>query len=1006
MPSGNRHGLRAASVDVRTYRYQINRLFSMAESPHRRLDSSRHFRRLVVACVLGAAGLGASGGAELETFFSNYCFACHDSDVQKAELNLESLMRGGNPSIDDAHQWETVLHMISTTEMPPKKKTQPKQVERDAASASITGMLQSWAETMGDNPGRVTVRRLNRDEYNKTIRDLLGIDFQPAKGFPRDEVGYGFDNIGDVLSLSPVLMEKYLDAAERIAESAIIAEIPEWPPVFRSKLDDFELLSWEEDLFEIPLRGEWAAKFHIDGGTEPINAILALPSELKIEGKRVELSTSVELEGASREVVVKAEERGAGKLIGHWAVGEFGGVFEADARAGGALVGKWEAIAKLPDGRNLKQMLILDENDDGELMGRVEQSDDKVMELLEVTVDGNALNVSYEVEIGGALRNVELRTKLTEGQLTGRWQIAGAGEAINGEWEARPKKKDAGDQNVRPRGRSIGFYREGEARLTWEAGVAGTYTLKFSSNQQGAGPEDAMLGLYVDGRELERIDIGWDKPEMISRELKFDAGTHTIALAYLNNYVNNSASDRRLRGDRNLFARDLEIVGPLGNPRPELPESHRRVIPSQPSNENDDSVAQRYIAEFASRAFRRPVREEEVDRIAKLYRLVRADGGTFNEGMRLAVQAILTSPHFLFRWELDSAHSVPDGIRNLNAYEIASRLSYFLWSSMPDDELFALAMDGSLREQNVIREQVRRMLADPRSDALVRNFAGQWLQVRNLETIKPDAETFPDFDDSLRHSMAEETYLFFNAVLRENRSALELIDSDFTFLNERLAKHYGFNLEVEGDRFQKIALPGDSNRGGVLGHAGILTLTSSPTRTSPVNRGKWVLEQILGTPPPPPPPDVPELEVSKEAVATTSLRDRMRLHRESPDCAGCHAKMDPIGFALENYDGIGRWRDFDGRFPIDPAGTLADGTDVSGPQSLKKLLRARPEFVNSLIEKMLTYALGRGMEFSDHREIERIRDKTLQKGFKLSEIVTEIACSAPFLKRSVEVAKP
>ena len=432
------------------------------------------------------------------------------------------------------------------------------------------------------------------------------------------------------------------------------------------------------------------------------------------------------------------------------------------------------------------------------------------------------------------------------------------------------------------------------------------------------------------------------------------------------------------------------------------------LIPEQPKRGTEKRAAREFIRDFACRAWRRPATDEEVNRVASLVDRMLKDRGSFEEGMQLALQAILVSPNFLFRWELDSSHKTsftPGKIRNLNAYEIASRLSYFLWSSMPDEELFALAMDGSLVEDQTIRLQVQRMLADPKSEAFVRNFAGQWLQIRNLETIAPDEETFPEFDDGLRGAMAEETYLFFNAILRENRSALDLLDADFTFLNRQLANHYGIKEEkLKGEEFRRIALPADSKRGGVLTQASVLTITSNPRRTSPVTRGKWVLEQLLGTPPPPPPPNVPELEESKEIAAEAPLRERMRIHRENPDCAGCHAKMDPIGFALENFDAIGRWRDFDGEFPIDSAVELEDGSNVSGPDSLQALLKQRPNYINALIEKMLTYSIGRGIEFYDRNAVETIRDKAAVDGFKLSTIVTEIACSPPFLKRSVTIA--
>ncbi|MGK0189089.1 MAG: hypothetical protein ACI9R3_004906, partial [Verrucomicrobiales bacterium] len=680
------------------------------------------------------------------------------------------------------------------------------------------------------------------------------------------------------------------------------------------------------------------------------------------------------------------------------------------ALPGEAFLGDWLTVATLPDGRDLQQTLTLEGSDP--IRGRLVSRDDKrTTELNEVFAEDGKLRIDYGIQLEGNAMDVQVAAGLgKDGILRGRWALIGGdgSEVATGNWRAEKPEPEDDAKNVRVMGRAIGLHREGEARIEFDAREAGDYRISFASYQQKAGPENAKLGLFLDGREMDPIDVAWQKPRTQSRTVTLTRGKHSIGIAYLNNYVNNRTRDRRLRGDRNLYVRNIEIAGPLGKPRPILAESHRRIIPEQPEPGTEQAAARKLVSEFASRAFRRPASAEEVERISGLVDGILAEGGTFGSGMRLACQAVLVSPHFLFRWEMDSKiHPQPanDGIRNLNAYEIASRLSYFLWSSMPDDELFALAMDGSILREEVIRAQVERMLADKRSEALVRNFAGQWLQIRNLETVEPDAETFPEFDASLRTAMAEETYLFFNAILREGRSLLELLDTDFTFLNQRLVEHYGLELENLGNDFQRVLLPADSRRGGVLTQASILTITSNPRRTSPVTRGKWVLEQILGTPPPPPPPNVPELEEGKEIAAEASLRERMRIHRDNPDCAGCHAKMDPIGFALENYDGIGRWRDFDGKFPIDSAVTLGNGANVSGPDSLKQLLTTQEEYVNSFTEKMLTYALGRGVEFYDRPAVKTIQDSAAQSGFKLSTIVTEIACSAPFLKRTLENSK-
>ncbi|MGY8691161.1 MAG: DUF1592 domain-containing protein, partial [Verrucomicrobiales bacterium] len=334
--------------------------------------------------------------------------------------------------------------------------------------------------------------------------------------------------------------------------------------------------------------------------------------------------------------------------------------------------------------------------------------------------------------------------------------------------------------------------------------------------------------------------------------------------------------------------------------------------------------------------------------------------------------------------------------RPLGGYEMASRLSYFLWSSLPDEELMQVAAEDQLGDLKVLRAQVKRMLADPKAQALVTNFTGQWLQTRNLASVEPDPEKFPEFDEALRHAMQRETELFVQSIVNEDQSVLRLLDADYTFLNERLAKHYGI-ADVVGSEFQRVSLDSTSRRGGVLTQASILTITSEAGRTSPVVRGKWVLEQILGTPPPP--PDVVPLEESKEADASASLRERLEMHRDHPDCAGCHAKMDPIGFALENYDAIGRWRDSDGGFPIDPAGELTGGIKVEGPEDLKKALVEKDDFLEALSEKVLTYALGRGTEYYDKCAIDLIVEQLKANEFRFSSMIDAIVTSEPFLKR-------
>jgi hypothetical protein len=359
------------------------------------------------------------------------------------------------------------------------------------------------------------------------------------------------------------------------------------------------------------------------------------------------------------------------------------------------------------------------------------------------------------------------------------------------------------------------------------------------------------------------------------------------------------------------------------------------------------------------------------------------------------------SPSFLFRLEQVPADAPADGVYRVSDVELASRLSFFLWSSIPDDLLLDAAERGRLHEPAVLNQQVRRMLADPRSSALVKNFAGQWLYLRNLRTVNPNNKVFPDFDDSLREAFQRETELFLESQLRDDRSLAELLTANYTFVNEQLARHYGIP-NIYGSHFRRVAFA-DDRRGGLLGQASVLTVTSYATRTSPTRRGKWVLENILGSPPPPPPPNVPDLKESGAEGKPASVRERMEEHRKNPACAGCHARMDPLGFALENYDGIGRWRTIndDDRTVVDPSGATPDGTTFEGPSGLRKLLVAnyRDEFARTVTEKLLTYALGRGLEYYDAPAIRAILRKSAPQEFRWSAVVREIVASAPFQMR-------
>ncbi len=433
------------------------------------------------------------------------------------------------------------------------------------------------------------------------------------------------------------------------------------------------------------------------------------------------------------------------------------------------------------------------------------------------------------------------------------------------------------------------------------------------------------------------------------------------------------------------------------------PEGYRRVFirqPAAPTPAARRDCARQIIENFARRAYRRPVRPREADRLVGFYEMAERDGQPFEQGIKLALEAVLVSPEFLFRGELEPEPNNPQAVYPIDEFALASRLSYFLWSSMPDEELFRLAGQGRLRAN--LEGEVRRMLADPKAVALVENFAAQWLQIRNLDVVAPDHGTFPAFDPALREAMRRETDMFCQNIMLGDRSVLEFLDADYTFANEPLARLYGL-AGVKGDAFRRVSLSG-TPRGGLLTMASILTITSNPTRTSPVKRGKWVLDNILGTPPPPPPPNVPPLKEGHAGELTGTLRQRMEQHRADPLCASCHARMDPIGFGFENFDGIGAWRAREGNLPIDPSGTLVSGESFQGPAGLRHILLSakRDEFVRCLVSKFLTYALGRGLEYYDDCALDKITERLARGHYRFSSLVLGVVESVPFQLRRGE----
>ena len=759
-------------------------------------------------------------------FVEKYCLSCHSGDRPKADLNLK-------PYADDAallkdrKTWQRVVEVMRAGEMPPKNKPQPMTTEAEAFAKLVEGVFEHADRTAKPDPGRVTMRRLNRLEYNNTVRDLLFVDVAPADDFPSDDVGHGFDNIGDVLTLPPVLLERYLAAAEAVTERAITPTPP------------------------------------------------------------------------------KVSER--------WQ----GGPYLEPAGPNVPVTKGWRVVSGKPDGDPIQT---------------------------------GPVHTPYKVSADG---EYVFRARVYA-ETTGKAPVKVAILACTKE----PGAKAATDA---------------EADALSGAAV------------KSLRPFVVLKTVEVTGREP-------NKAETIEVPVPADPGLRRMAVALVKPPAGEPAPI--------LYVQSMVLKGPL-DPRP---ASHRKLLACDP-NKPQPAQTREVLTRFVTRAFRRPAKPEEVERYATFVDAAVGRGEKWEAGIQLAMQAVLVSPKFLFRVELEDRPDGPEP-RPLDEFQLASRLSYFLWASMPDDELFDLAARKQLTPN--LDAQVRRMLKDPRSRSLVDSFVMQWLQLQNLKNFQPDKAKFPNFDDRLRASMAEETKRFFEAIIREDRSVLDVIDADFTYVNSTLARHYGLS-EKNGsvprrrygqpEEFVRVDLKG-TNRGGILTQASVLAVTSNPTRTSPVKRGRWVLEQLLGTPPPPPPPDVPELEQDGKPLTAGSLRQRMEEHRKNPACANCHAKMDPLGFAFENFDAVGAFRDKDENVKVDPSGELPDGTMFSGPAELKKILLAKKDlFARCLTEKLLTYALGRGLEYYDKRPVDRIVGELAKNDYKFSVLVAEIVKSDPFRLR-------
>ncbi len=783
---------------------------------------------------------GWPDGRSVSTLVNKNCAGCHNAKVTSGDVNLS-----GTHDFDGERElWERVTAKMKSGEMPPPGAPKPPAADIAAVTKWLEGEFLRQDRATKPDAGRAAARRLNRPEYNNTVRDLLGVDIRPSENFPQDESAFGFDNIGDALNLSPVLLEKYVDAAERVVRAAIFGK---------------ETMKPSATHYSAPVR---------------LNELLTNSTASKpLLAKDI---LNYDLSGLSTRHAAHFLHR-----------------FPVDAEYNFRLVlnghrpNQSEPVtpAFWIDGLKVKEWTV----DATDLEGQI------VEVRVPVKAGEHLLSASY-------LRN----------------------------YHGLPAKYNGPEPSARP--------PEPMISTRGKLSEKDIETLR-------------KYGTKIKTDRIEtRIDNRWES---------------------------------------------LDIGGPFNQTAGPAKESVARIFVCPAKDAN---CARTIVATFAARAFRRPVTAAEVTEFVSFYNLTRQQGDGFEEGIGTALQAILVSPNFLFRLESERASKAMTADVPVNGYELASRLSYFLWSSTPDAELLRLAAGDQLRRRAVLESQVRRMLRDPKSQALVENFAGQWLQFKNIDVMKPDPERFKDFDESLRYSMRRETELFLQNMVSQDGSVLDILDAGYTFLNERLARFYGIP-DITGPAFRRVDMSKNQRGGGILAHGSILTISSYSTRTSPVLRGKWILENLLNAPPPPPPPSVPALDDTKVGLSA-SLRQQMEAHRQSPACASCHAKMDPLGFGLENFDAVGAWRDVDGKFPVDSSGALPGNRLFHGPVELKKLLsNDRDAFVRGMTEKLLTYATGRGLERYDRALVASISDRLPAKNYRFSQLVLEIVNSYPFQMR-------
>jgi len=870
-----------------------------------------------------------------------YCYDCHSDGVKKGKFSMDEHQDYAGLRADMKH-WDHVRQMLNTHVMPPLNKKGPTLEQRDQLVKWIDENIFYFDPAKPD-PGHVVMRRLNRTEYNNTIREVFFLDsLKPANDFPPDDTGYGYDNIGAVLSLSPMLMEKYLRAARKVADAALKVEAPEKASieVGAAKFDkNVKDTAFEDDgvlwffgnaenraTFQVPADGTYRVVLHMAASQAgPDKARVAI----KIDGKK----------------------QGDYDIAAQWKEQKT----------------DWQQIIiETPINKGYRKVSVTFLNDYFDEKAP-EHHRDRNVALDKVTIEGPIGLTKPRPSRFLAWLAPQISYGLPALSLSGEDFLKGDG----------PSERDTGAMLLA----SAGYVHH-----PLEIKEAGKYRLTLKAGAMQAGTEGAKWEVRLVDQVIQAgsVTANNQAPQWFKFETDLPVGRQDLRVAFLNDFY-----DEATKADRNFWLHELKIEGPVAN-----------------QDTLDSNDLPWMIEKLGSRVFRRPLAETEKTKWIKLVQTAVKEGESAMGALGYAIEGMVASPAFLFHNQPTPIGSRLGDTELIDEATLAERLSYFLWSAPPDDRLRDLADKGELRKN--LGEEVRRLIGDYRGWAMTENFAGQWLLLRDTDLVSPDRRRFPDFG-GISTDMKLETQHFFDHILRGNRSVIEFLNADYTFLNRNLARFYDLKdteKQIKSSdryKFEKVSLKG-TPRAGILTQGSILTVTSNPTRTNIVRRGKFVLENILGMTPPPAPGDIPPLDEKAMRKAHLTLRQQFEKHREDMSCAGCHALLDPIGFALENYDAIGRWRIQEESKPIDSTGKLIRGQQFSNLQDLRDIIvrDMKPDFVRCLCENLLTYSLGRGLKYSDRPTIQELVRRAEASDYRFQDVIIAVCESVPFQRMRME----